>query len=120
MLLDSVYPTGRPTHGSRRAGETLQMFELAPWHGLRPRMLTLVLLEHRVGLRLDFPPYLPTTEPRLIVKPSVLRWPITRPMLLTFIRLRLLKFKQIACLDFNLAKALVLERTVVYYGDDEF
>ena len=41
-------------------------------------------------------------------------------MLLAFIRLGVLKFKQIFWLDFNLAKALVLERAIMYYGDDEF
>ena len=119
MLLDSVYPTGRPTLGSRGLGRTLRS-GLAPWHGLRPRSLNLVLLEHIAWLRLDFPPYLPTTEPRLIVKLLVLRWPITRPMLLAFIRLRLLKFKQIPCLDFNLAEAPVLECPIMYYSDNKF
>ena len=77
-----------------------------------------MLLEHIVGLHLDFPPYLLRAEPRLIDQLSVLRWLI--PMLLAFIRLRVLKFKQIVRVDFNLAKELVLERAIVYYGDDEF
>ena len=97
------------------------MFEPAPSHRLRLRILNLVLLEHVVGLRLDFPPYLPRSEPRLIDKLSVLRWPIIGPILLAFILLRALKFKQILWLDFNIDKALVLEHAsaIVFYGDDE-
>ena len=41
-------------------------------------------------------------------------------MILTFIRLHTLKFKQMLHLDFDLAKALVPERTLVQYGDDNF
>ena len=41
-------------------------------------------------------------------------------ILLAFIQLRVLKFKQILRPNFNLAQALVLERVTVYYGDDEF
>ena len=93
MLLGSVDPTGRQTHGSRGAGRTLQTFGLAPWHGLQMQTLNVVLLEHIVGLHLDIPPYLPRTEPRLIVKLSVLRWPITSSIVLAFIRPRMLKFK---------------------------
>jgi hypothetical protein len=41
-------------------------------------------------------------------------------MILTFILLHTLKLKQMFHLDFDLAKALVPERTVVQYGDDGF
>jgi hypothetical protein len=41
-------------------------------------------------------------------------------MILAFIRLHTLKFKQMLHLDFDLAKALVPERTLVQYGDDGF
>ena len=41
-------------------------------------------------------------------------------MILTFIWLHTLKFKQMLHLDFDLAKALVPERTRVLYGDDDF
>ena len=67
-----------------------------------------MLFEHVVGLGLDFPAYLPKTEPRLFVKLSVLVSPTTSQMVLAFTRLQVLKFKQMRYLDVNFAKACVL------------
>ena len=103
MLLASVDPTGcqiywskRQTHQSREAGRaSLQTFRLAPSHPLQLRVLDLVLSEHIVGMELGSHAYLPKTGPHLIVKLSALIRPTTRQMILAFILLQALTFKQL-------------------------